>query len=232
MQIYHYLLTFIQTTSSVDPPGQHSLSTYLVPGSVQSALLCTCYRILSLTTTVWHKYCCNPPSYKLTPVFRLLPNLKLCHQLLSELRGLTLNCFLVFYPRISTKHLKLEMAPTIFPLFQPCFYFFPPPVQLEDIFLLASVHSTQAPSFLMSNQLPKPVLLSLCFPQVFLFPHFLTDFSSDLLLLIWIILIDFWRIVLTYIFFSVGSSHLPLFYRSASISVYLYICTGASFPQT
>lgn len=124
------------------------------------------------------------------------------------------------------------MAQTIFPLLQPCFYFFPPPIQLVDIFLLAPVLNNQAPSFLMSNQLPKPILLSLCFPQVFLFLHFLSDFSSDLLLLIWVILIDFWRIVLTSIFFSVSSSHLPLFYWSASISVYLYTCSGASFPRT
>lgn len=42
-----------------------------------------------------------------------------------------------------------------------------------SLFLLAPVHTTQASSSLMYNQLPRPVLPSLCFPQLVWFPQWL-----------------------------------------------------------
>lgn len=119
------------------------------------------------------------------------------------------NCFLVFYSRISLEHLKLRWPKLLSTPTTHTFYLFHPPVELVTLF------SFQPPCIQLGHYLSLCLIIAKTCPAsfIFLFLHFLSDFTGDLLITSHL---DYFnrllRIVLTSISSSVNSSHLPMFY--------------------
>lgn len=117
-------------------------------------------------------FCPTLPWPQLPPLCRLLPNLNLCSQLLFGILGS--QCLTASWSTTpgwpqNTWNLRWP-DPSFSPTNLPFLLSTPSPV---------SGHTTQASSFLLPHQLPRPALPPLYFPKL-LFLLFLSDFSNDL----------------------------------------------------
>lgn len=179
IQLFIYLHSLEQSTLQMLQDNTHWVLTLFLE---VIHVLCICHLILSSRQ---RKYDCNPPWSQLPPLGRLLPNKNLCFQLLFWTQGSYTWLLPGLLPQDvhkTPKHLNLRWPKLSFPSTN-LLLFLPSPSSVSGpLFLLAPEHATQATSFLMSKQLWRPVLPPLYFSQLLLFPHFLSNFSSDLLI--------------------------------------------------